>query len=95
MQIHRGYKVELKVNNKERSYLYACAGTARFAWNWGLAERIRKLNEKIKKDCLTTAIEQHRELNKLKKAELEWMYRYSKCIPQESLRDLETAFKKF
>ncbi|MFX1512522.1 MAG: hypothetical protein ACFFCQ_08045 [Promethearchaeota archaeon] len=28
MQIHRGYKFELKLNNKERSYLRAYAGTA-------------------------------------------------------------------
>ncbi|MFX1511830.1 MAG: helix-turn-helix domain-containing protein [Promethearchaeota archaeon] len=36
--IHRGYKFELKLNNKERSYLRPCAGTARFAWNLGLVE---------------------------------------------------------
>ncbi|MFX1512111.1 MAG: RNA-guided endonuclease InsQ/TnpB family protein [Promethearchaeota archaeon] len=95
MQIHRGYKFELKLNNKERSYLRACAGTARFAWNWGLAERLKKLTEKAPHDRFTTAIEQHRVLNKLKKTELGWLYQYSKCIPQESLRDLERAFTHF
>ncbi|MFX0206117.1 MAG: helix-turn-helix domain-containing protein [Candidatus Hodarchaeota archaeon] len=31
MLVYKGYKFELKINNKERSYLRACAGTARFA----------------------------------------------------------------
>ncbi len=95
MQIHRGYKFELKTNNKERSYLRACAGTARFAWNWGLAERIKRFNGKTGKDRFTNAIEQHRALNKLKKNDFGWMYDYSKCIPQESLRNLDTSFKNF
>ncbi len=95
MLIHKGYKYELKLNNKECSYLKACAGTARFAWNWGLAERIKKIKENTNKKRFTNAIELHRELNQLKKTEFEWMYHYSKCIPQESLRDQDTAFKNF
>ncbi|MHA2233307.1 MAG: helix-turn-helix domain-containing protein [Candidatus Hodarchaeales archaeon] len=35
----RGSRYELKVNNKEHTLLYQCSGTARFAWNWGLADR--------------------------------------------------------
>jgi putative transposase len=37
--MERGYKYELRLNNKERTSLQKCARTARFAWNWGLAER--------------------------------------------------------
>ncbi|MFX1512073.1 MAG: RNA-guided endonuclease InsQ/TnpB family protein [Promethearchaeota archaeon] len=95
MLIHKAYKFELKINNTERSYLRACAGTARFAWNWGLTERIKKFNEKTDNTRFTNAIELHRELNKLKKTDFEWMYQYSKCIPQESLRDQDRAFKHF
>lgn len=29
-------KLELKLNNKERTYLSQCAGYARFVWNYGL-----------------------------------------------------------
>ncbi|MFX1512523.1 MAG: hypothetical protein ACFFCQ_08050 [Promethearchaeota archaeon] len=53
------------------------------------------MTEKAPQDRFTTAMEQHRVLNKLKKTELAWMYQYSKCIPQESLRDLERAFTHF
>ncbi|MFX0209200.1 MAG: RNA-guided endonuclease TnpB family protein, partial [Candidatus Hodarchaeota archaeon] len=63
--------------------------------NWGLAERIKKFNENTDKNRFTNAIEQHRFLNKLKVSEFKWMYQYSKCIPQESLRNLDTAFKNF
>ncbi|MFX1512014.1 MAG: helix-turn-helix domain-containing protein [Promethearchaeota archaeon] len=64
----------MKVNNKEWSYLKACAGTARFAWNWGLAERIKRFKEKTEKERFTNAIELHRELNQLKKTVFGWMY---------------------
>src|SRR5437764_14806239 len=42
-----------------------------------------------------SAIDLHRELNKLKKAELSWMYGVSKCAPQEALRNLDTAYGHF
>ncbi|GCL48447.1 transposase, IS607 family protein [Microcystis aeruginosa NIES-3787] len=32
-----GFKTELKLNNQQRSLLAKHAGTARHAWNWGLA----------------------------------------------------------
>ena len=42
-----------------------------------------------------TAIDLHRELNALKKTELQWMYEVSKCAPQEALRNLDRAFDHF
>jgi len=40
-------------------------------------------------------MKQHKEINKLKQTAFNWMYNYSKCIPQEALRDLDQAFKNF
>ncbi|MBD3260453.1 MAG: helix-turn-helix domain-containing protein, partial [Candidatus Altiarchaeales archaeon] len=40
MKINKAYKVELKPNNKQRTFLEKSVGTARFAYNWGLNERI-------------------------------------------------------
>jgi len=59
-----GYKTQLDVNNKQASQIDMFCGGARFAWNWALAKRI-ELYEKEKKS--TNAINQHRELNALKK----------------------------
>jgi len=91
----RGYKYELQVNNKERTRLTLCAGTSRFAWNWGLVERLQRYKAQTGNDRYTDAMKQHKLLNKLKKTDFFWMYEVSKSIPQEALRDLEQAFQNF
>ena len=92
MIINRAYKVELNLKNKQRALLEKSAGVARFAYNWGLNERI-ELYKSEKKSL--TAIDQHKVLCNKKKIEYPWMYEVSKMAPQEALRDLDTAFKKF
>jgi putative transposase len=95
VQRTRGYRFELKVNNKERTRLSQCAGTTRFAWNWGLADRNERYHTNQGNERFTDAMKQHKYLNSLKKTEFPWMYNYSKCIPQEALRDLDQAFQNF
>ncbi|MFX0184880.1 MAG: helix-turn-helix domain-containing protein [Candidatus Hodarchaeota archaeon] len=95
MLVNRGYKYALRVNNKERALLQQCAGTARFSWNWGLAQRLKRYNNHTGNARFTDAMKQHKQLNRLKKTTFNWMYHYSKCIPQEALRDLDQAFKNF
>jgi putative transposase len=92
MQIVRGYKTELKLNNKQIRLLKKHCGAARFAYNWGLA-RWKELYATTGKG--TSAIALHKELNALKKSEISWMYEVSKCAPQEALRDLQAAFNRF
>jgi len=36
-----------------------------------------------------------RELNAVKKAQYPWMYEVSKCCPQQAIKDLGLAFKRF
>ena len=95
MLVIRGYKYKLRVNNKERSFLTQCAGTARFTWNWGLAQRMKRYRTNTENERFTDAMKQHKEINYLKQTAFNWMYNYSKCIPQEALRDLDQAFKNF
>jgi len=92
MLVNKAYRYELKPNQEQLILLKKHAGCARFAWNWGLAERIRLWEEERKS---TNAIELHKKLNALKKTEFPWMYEVSKCAPQEALRDLDRAFKNF
>jgi len=92
MLVQQSYRYELKPNNKQRTLLVKHAGTARFAYNWGLVRRIKEYNA-TGKSC--RAMEQHRQLNILKKTEYLWMYEVSKCAPQEALRDLDRAFSNF
>jgi len=100
MEIVRGYKTELDLNNKQRTACLQHAGCARFAYNWGLARKqaamaARKAAADPKSVKIPTAIDLHRELNALKSTEFPWMYESSKCGPQEALRDLDTAFSNF
>ena len=92
MKVNCAYRYELKPNCAQETILAKHAGAARFAFNWGLRERIT-LYEKEKKS--TNAIEQHKLLNSLKQSQFPWMYEISKCAPQEALRDLDKAFKNF
>jgi putative transposase len=92
VKILRGYKTELDLNNIQKTACVRAAGTARFAYNWGLA---RKLEARQAGEKVPSAIDLHRELNTLKKTEFTWMYAVSKCAPQEALRDLDTAFAHF
>jgi putative transposase len=68
------------------------AGVARFAYNWGLARRKAAYEATGQR---RTAIELHKELNRLKKTQYPWMYEVSKCAPQEALRDLDKAYANF
>jgi putative transposase len=95
MKIRRGYRYELDPNNKQRTLLVKHVGCARFAYNWGLEQRIKSLEEETGKDRFTNYFEQHLELNRLKKTNFSWMYQVSKCAPQEALRDLDKAFANF
>ena len=92
MKITRGYKTELDLNNKQRTACLQHAGAARFAYNWALA---RKQEAYKKGEKVPTALDLHRELNKLKKTELSWMYDVSKCAPQEALRHVDKAYDNF
>jgi len=92
VKINQAYRYELAPNNKQAGLLLQYCGVARFAWNWGLAQRIALFKQNEGKDKFTTAIAQHRQLNALKKSEFPWMYEVSKCAPQEALRDLDRAF---
>ena len=92
MLINQAYKYELKPNNKQQTALLKHAGTARFVYNWGLARRITEYKETGKS---SSAIDQHKQLNQLKKTDYPWMYDVSKATPQEALRNLDKAFQNF
>jgi putative transposase len=100
MEIIRGYKTELHLNNHQRTLCLQHAGCARFASNWGLARKqaayaARKAATDPQSVKIPTAIDLHKELNALKSTEFPWMYASSKCAPQEALRDLDRAFSNF
>src|SRR2546423_8049423 len=88
----RGYKTELDLNQEQITTCLKHAGCARKAYNWGLA---RKEEARVAGLPIPNARQLHRELNALKATEFPYMYECSKCAPQESLIDLDHAFKHF
>ena len=74
----RSYKSELDLNDKQRTACLRHAGTARFAYNWGLSRKIVEYQAGRKPP---TAIDLHRELNALKKTQFRWLSETNKCSP--------------
>ncbi len=92
MLVRQAYRYELDPSVAQRTLLAKHAGTARFAYNFGLVlcrERLEK-GEKLPR-----AMELHRLWNAFKREGAPWWVEVSKCAPQEALRDLERAFGNF
>jgi len=95
-------RIELDPNNKQVGLFRRHAGTARHAWNWGLAEikkvlEIRKVEKERTGNAVTkvpTAMDLHKRLVAEVKVANPWYYDVSKCAPQEALRNLEKACKR-
>jgi len=91
------HKIRLEPNNKQANYLARAVGTARFAYNWGLA-RWKEQYEAHKADTSVPTPSQYsirRELNSIKRDQFPWMMGVTKCAPQEALIDLGAAFDGF
>ena len=98
--ILRGYKTELDLNHHHRTACLRHAGTARWAYNYGLARKKEALAQRKaatdpKSVKIPTAIDLHNELIALKQAEKPWLKAVSKWAPQQALRHLDTAFANF
>lgn len=90
---YKSFKTELKPNNKQKTLFKQYTGTARFVYNWALSllQEDYKSEKKIKPSAITL----HKILIYKKKDEFKWMKDISKWCPQNSLRNLEAAYKKF
>jgi putative transposase len=86
-----GQRIRLDPNNIQASFFGRCAGTARFAWNWGLArwKEMYDANEKPNWRKINV------ELNARKADDLAWMREIPWAIPNYAIRDLGTAFSCF
>lgn len=98
----KGFKTKLDPNNEQRTKFAQHAGVARYTYNWGLSIchqviDARKLavekGEPLPK--FPSAIDLHKKLNAEVKTELQWFKDSSKCAPQQALRDLDNAWKRF
>lgn len=91
------HKIALDPNNVQATYFAKTAGTARFAYNWALAEW-RRQYEAWKADNSRpkpTEAALRRQLNAIKRKQFPWMLEVTKCAPQMAIIQLGEAFKNF
>jgi putative transposase len=91
------HKIALDPNNVQATYFARAAGTARFAYNWALAEWQRQY-EACKADVSLPKPSQmalRRNLNSIKAEKFPWMLEVTKNAPQMAIVQLGAAFKNF
>lgn len=89
--MERAYKFRIYPNKAQKLLLAKTFGCVRFVYNYYLAKRIEVYKTEGKTlsfyDC-------SKDLTSLKQ-ELEWLREPDKCALQSTLRDLDSAYKKF
>ena len=91
MTVNQAFRYELDPSVRQQKLLAKAAGTARYAFNWGLNLCKRLVNAG---KPVPHAAELHRRWN-AEKPQRSWVYGVSKCCGQEALRDLDRAFANF
>ncbi len=91
------HRVRLNPNNKQATYLAKAAGTARFAYNWALAEwqtqyAAWKSDNSLPKPSQFSL---RKQLNAIKREQFPWMLEVTKNAPQMAIIQLGAAFKNF
>ncbi|SHF32630.1 RNA-guided endonuclease InsQ/TnpB family protein [Thermomonas hydrothermalis] len=91
------HKIALDPNNVQASYFAKAAGTARFAYNWALAEWQRQYEAWKQDNSLPKPTEAalRRQLNAIKREQFPWMLEVTKCAPQMAIIQLGQAFQNF
>jgi len=91
------HKIALDPNNQQATYFARAAGTARFAYNWALAEwgcqyEAWKVDNSLPKP---SQVALRRQLNAIKREQFPWMLEVTKNAPQMAIIQLGEAFKNF
>ena len=91
------HRIALDLNNVQATYMARASGTARFAYNWALAEWKRQY-QAWKLDNSQPQPSQaalRRQLNSIKREQFPWMLEVTKCAPQMAIIHLGDACKNF
>ena len=94
--VMRGHRIALAPNNAQATCLARAAGTARFAYNWALAEWQRQYREHLEDESLPKPSQQalRRQLNAIKREKFPWML-VTKNAPQMAIVHPGDAFRNF
>ena len=93
------HKIELKPNNKQKTYFRKAFGVSRFVWNWALASwnKAYEENKKLEKDQRVpmNGLALKKEFNRIKKEDFPWTFEVTKYASQQPFIHLNAAFKRY
>lgn len=93
------HKIELKPNNKQKSYLKMACGVSRFTWNWALANWNSyyefNLQIPVEDRDKISGFALKKEFNAIKETEFSWTKKVTKYACQQPFIQLESAFKRY
>jgi len=90
--MQRAHKIRLNPTPEQQQYFRKAAGTARFVYNWGLAEVKHALSEQRKPESV---LELKVRFNAIKRETFPWVYEVTKCASEGAFRNLAVALKNF
>jgi putative transposase len=85
----KAHKIRLHPTPEQANYFARAAGTARFTFNWAVAEWQQQYEAGGKPSAL--ALRTH--FNAIKKAQFPWVYEVTKCAVEGAFMDAAVAFK--
>jgi putative transposase len=91
MKTLRAYKTRLSPSKAQRQLFVQYAGTARFVYNWALADRI----EKYKAGTPTGLYEQKKRFTAIKREYFPWITEIPYTIMEEAFCNLDRAYQNF
>ncbi len=97
MQI--AHKIELKPNNKQKTYFKKACGVSRFTWNWALARWNRQYEENRKRSreerVKISGMSLKKEFNAIKKDRFPWTKEVTKYAAQQPFIQLDAAWGRY
>jgi len=87
----KAHKIRLHPTPEQANYFARAAGTARFTFNWAVAEWKRQYEAGGKPSALALRT----QFNQIKKEQFPWVYDVTKCAVEGAFLDVAAAFKNF
>src|SRR5438874_8046927 len=87
----KAHKIRLNPTDEQAVYFAKAAGTARFVWNWALAEWDRQYEAGEK----PTALKLKKQFNEMRREHFPWTWEVTKNASDQPFLDLGKAFAAF
>jgi transposase len=87
----KAHRIRLHPTPEQAHYFACAAGTARFVFNWGLAEWKRQFEAGEKPSALALK----KQFNAIRRQQFPWTYQVTKCVIEGAFMNLGDAFKRF